>query len=90
MDHTGYGYVSLEKFIDAAREVTGGRAKASDFEGKGLPTIKAVYACSLVVEDMILISRRVLTTAIIHAGRVSLDENRSVRLVEESGKWKMV
>ena len=38
----GYGYVSLEKFIDAAADVTAGRAKASDFEGKGLPTIKAV------------------------------------------------
>jgi len=38
----GYGYGSLEKFIDAAREVTGGRQKASDFEGKGLPTIQAV------------------------------------------------
>lgn len=24
MDHTGYGYVSLEKFIDAARDVAGG------------------------------------------------------------------
>ncbi len=33
---------------------------------------------------------RVLTTAIIHAGRVSLDEKRSVELVEEGGKWKMV
>ena len=39
---TGYGYISLEKFIDAARRVTGGVAKASDFEGKGLPTVKAV------------------------------------------------
>lgn len=38
----GYGYVSLEKFIDAARKVSSGQAKASDFEGKGLPTIKAV------------------------------------------------
>lgn len=38
----GYGYVSIEKFIDAARKVSSGQAKASDFEGKGLPTIKAV------------------------------------------------
>ena len=32
----------------------------------------------------------VLTTAIIHAGRISLDENRSVGITEESGKWKLV
>ncbi|KAK6905435.1 dehydrogenase [Kwoniella mangroviensis CBS 10435] len=70
----GYGYVSLEKFIDAAQRVTAGKAKASDFDGKGLPTIKAT----------------VLTTAIIHAGRVSLDEKRSVGLVEEGGKLKLV
>lgn len=39
----GYGYGSLEKFIDAAMLVSNGKAKAEDFEGKGLPTIKAVY-----------------------------------------------
>jgi D-galacturonate reductase len=38
----GYGYISLEKFVDAARAVSSGRAKAADYEGKGLPTIKAV------------------------------------------------
>lgn len=38
----GYGYGSLEKFIDAAQAVTSGKKKASDFEGTGLPTIKAV------------------------------------------------
>jgi D-galacturonate reductase len=32
----------------------------------------------------------VLTTAIIHAGRISLDENRSVGLQESGGKWSLV
>ncbi|TXT13086.1 hypothetical protein VHUM_01487 [Vanrija humicola] len=70
----GYGYLSLEKFIDAARQVTAGKAKAADFEDKGLPTIKDT----------------VLTTAILHAGRVSLDENRTVEIVEEGGKYRLV
>jgi D-galacturonate reductase len=38
----GYGYVSLEKFVDAAREVSAGRKKAEDYEHKGLPTVAAV------------------------------------------------
>jgi len=70
----GYGYVSLEKFIDAARNVAAGNKKAADYEGKGLPTAQAT----------------VLTTAIIHAGRISLDEKRSVGIEEEGGKWKLV
>ena len=69
----GYGYISLEKFIDAARQVTAGKRSAADYEGKGLPTAQAT----------------VLTTAIIHAGRVSLDEKRSVELREENGAWKL-
>lgn len=32
----------------------------------------------------------VLTTAIIHAGRISLDEKRSVAITEEGGKIKLV
>nr|ODN89315.1 hypothetical protein L204_06253 [Cryptococcus depauperatus CBS 7855] len=70
----GYGYLSLEKFIDATQAVAAGKAKASDFDGKGLPTIKDT----------------ILTTAIIHAGRLSLDEKRSVQIVEENGKLKLV
>ncbi|RSH83414.1 uncharacterized protein EHS24_007098 [Apiotrichum porosum] len=69
----GYGYVSLEKFIDAARNVNAGVKKASDYEGKGLPTIQAT----------------VLTTAIIQAGRISLDERRTVEVLEENGKYKL-
>lgn len=70
----GYGYISLEKFVDAARQVTAGNRSAADYEGKGLPTAQAT----------------VLTTAIIHAGRKSLDEKRSVELKEENGAWKLV
>lgn len=61
----GYGYVSFEKFIDAARRVNAGQDKAADFEGKGLPTIQDT----------------VVTTAILNAGRISLDEKRPVEIV---------
>ncbi|CDZ96485.1 d-galacturonic acid reductase [Phaffia rhodozyma] len=69
----GYGYVSLEKFIDAAREVNAGNAKAADYDGKGLPTIK----------------NTLLTTVILNAGRVSLDERRTILLKETDGVWKL-
>ena len=36
------------------------------------------------------LTRSVLTTAIIHAGRVSLDEKRTVEIKEEGGKWQLV
>lgn len=64
----------MEKFIDAARAVEAGEAKAADFDGKGLPTIKAT----------------VLTTAILHAGRISLDESRAVEIQEKDGKYTLV
>lgn len=67
----GYGYISIEKFIDAARAVNAGTNKPSDFDGHGLPTI----------------SNTVLTTAILHAGRISLDEKRPVGIKQENGKW---
>jgi D-galacturonate reductase len=69
----GYGYISFEKFIDAARRVNAGTNSAADFEGKGLPTIKDT----------------VLTTAILQAGRISLDDKRSVEIVQEGDKWKL-
>jgi D-galacturonate reductase len=72
-EHTGYGYTSLEKFIDAARLVSAGERTAASFEQKGLPTIRST----------------VLTTAILHAGRKSLDEGRSVLLKQEEDKWSL-
>jgi D-galacturonate reductase len=67
----GYGYVSIEKFVDAARGVNAGTAKIDDYETHGLPTL----------------ANTVLTTAILHAGRVSLDEKRPVNIKEVNGKW---
>ncbi|KAG1894828.1 uncharacterized protein F5891DRAFT_1060724 [Suillus fuscotomentosus] len=67
----GYGYISIEKFIDAAREVNAGVAKPSDYDGYGYPTI----------------TNTVLTTAILNAGRISLDEKRAVGIKKIGDKW---
>ncbi|KAI5897712.1 NAD(P)-binding protein [Schizophyllum commune H4-8] len=69
----GYGYVSIEKFIDAARAVNAGLATPDEFDGHGLPTIK----------------NTVLTTAILNAGRISLDEKRSVNIVKKGDVWAL-
>jgi D-galacturonate reductase len=71
----GYGYISIEKFVDASREVAAGNARADEYDAAGLPTIR----------------NTVLTTAILNAGRKSLDEGRSVEIREEKeGVWKLV
>ena len=63
---SGYGYVSFEKFVDYATKVNAGTLKVEDVDRLGLPTI----------------SNTVLTTAILEAGRRSLDEGgRSVQIV---------
>jgi D-galacturonate reductase len=67
----GYGYISIEKFVDAARCVNAGISQPSDFDAHGLPTI----------------TNTVLTTAILNAGRISLDENRPVGISKDGGKW---
>lgn len=67
----GYGYISIEKFIDAAQEVNAGLSKPEDFDKHGLPTI----------------SNTVLTTAILNAGRISLDEKRPVGIKKEGNQW---
>ena len=67
----GYGYVSIEKFVDAARSVNTGASKAEDFDAHGLPTI----------------ANTVLTTAILHAGRLSLDEKRPVYIKQQGNEW---
>jgi len=53
---SGYGYRSIEAFVDAVDQIQGGLAKPADFRG-GLATI----------EDTVLV------TAILEAGRRSLD-----------------
>ncbi|KAL4954490.1 hypothetical protein BDW69DRAFT_163066 [Aspergillus filifer] len=69
---TGYGYVSFEKFIDAVTALNEGRVTLEDLDKRPLPTL----------------GNTVATTAILHAGRVSLDEGRPVEIFEEEG-WRI-
>jgi D-galacturonate reductase len=69
----GYGYISIEKFVDAVRSVNAGKSQPADFDRHGLPTI----------------ANTVLTTAILHAGRISLDERRPVEIGYSEGKWSL-
>ena len=72
---TGYGYISLEKFIDGCIAVNeGGKEKLTELDGKSLPTLKNTIA----------------TTAILEAGRRSIDEKREVTIAHESGSWTLV
>ena len=71
---TGYGYISFEKFIDAVTAVNEGGVTLDQLDARPLPTLKNTIA----------------TTAILHAGRVSLDEKRPVEIVKEDGeKWAL-
>lgn len=71
---TGYGYISFEKFVDAVTAVNEGRVTLDHLDARPLPTLKNTIA----------------TTAILHAGRVSLDEKRPVEIVKEDGeKWAL-
>lgn len=67
----GYGYISIEKFIDAARSVNSGASKPTEYDTHGLPTI----------------ANTVLTTAILNAGRISLDEKRPVGIAKDGDRW---
>ena len=69
----GYGYVSIEKFIDAARSVNAGATAPADDDKHGLPTI----------------ANTILTTAILHAGRMSLDEKRPVAIKQVGNEWAL-
>ena len=66
-----YGYVSIEKFIDAARSVNAGLTKPDIYDAHGSPTI----------------ANTVLTTAILNAGRISLDEKRPVVIKKSGNLW---
>lgn len=70
---TGYGYISFEKFIDAITALNEGRVTLDQLDARPLPTLKNTIA----------------TTAILHAGRVSLDEKRPVDIGEVDGKWSV-
>lgn len=72
----GYGYISIAKFVDWARQLN---AKVVDspavFDAQDLPTIK----------------NTVLTTAILEAGRRSLDEKRTIGIEKDAnGQWILV
>ena len=67
----GYGYISIEKFVDVARSVNGGETQPGDYDKHGLPTIE----------------NTVLTTAILNAGRISLDEKRAVFIKQKDNQW---
>ncbi|KAK4950790.1 hypothetical protein LTR10_010783 [Elasticomyces elasticus] len=69
----GYGYVSFEKFVDGCQALKEGRVTLDDLDKRGLPTLKNTIA----------------TGAILEAGRISLDEGRSVEIVEKAGHWSL-
>ena len=71
---TGYGYISMEKFVDGCRAVNSGELKPEDLDAKGLPTLRNTIA----------------TTAILEAGRRSIDEGRDILIEQAGGAWKLV
>ncbi|OJJ51668.1 hypothetical protein ASPZODRAFT_446103 [Penicilliopsis zonata CBS 506.65] len=70
---TGYGYISFEKFVDAVTALNEGRVTLAELDARPLPTLQNTIA----------------TTAILNAGRISLDERRPVEIVSEAGKWEL-
>lgn len=70
---TGYGYFSFEKFIDAVTAVNEGKVTLDQLDARPLPTLKNTIA----------------TTAILNAGRMSLDEKRPVEIISDDGKWAL-
>lgn len=69
-----YGYISFEKFVDGCRAVNAKTLTTKDLDAKGLPTLRNTIA----------------TTAILEAGRISIDEDREVRIESKDGQWKLV
>ena len=70
---TGYGYISFEKFVDAVTALKEKRATLDELDDRGLPTLKNTIA----------------TTAILEAGRRSLNERRTVEIMEKDGQWEL-
>ncbi|MCJ1479511.1 hypothetical protein MMC13_008197 [Lambiella insularis] len=70
---TGYGYISFEKFIDGVTALNEKRVTLEELDKRGLPTIRNTIG----------------TTAILEAGRRSLDEDRTVEIVEKDGVWEL-
>lgn len=71
---TGYGYISFEKFVDAVTAFEEGRVTLDELDRRGLPTLK----------------NTIVTTAILEAGRRSLDAKRGVEILEKGdGLWDL-
>ena len=71
---SGYGYISFEKFVDAVTTYKAGRVTLDELDRRGLPTLRNTIA----------------TTAILEAGRRSLDEMKGVEIVVgEDGIWDL-
>lgn len=68
---TGYGYISFEKFVDAVTALKERRVTLAELDARELPTLKNTIA----------------TTAILEAGRRSLDEGNHVEIVEGADGW---
>lgn len=67
---SGYGYVSFEKFIDGVTAVNEGRVSLAELDKRGLPTLR----------------NTILTTAILEAGRRSLDDGgRAIQVIASEG-----
>lgn len=70
---SGYGYISFEKFVDAVTALKEKKVTLDELDKRGLPTLKNTIA----------------TGAILEAGRRSLDEKRSIEIVEQGGVWSL-
>lgn len=70
---TGYGYISFEKFVDAVNGLNAGSVTLDELDKRGLPTLANTIA----------------TTAILHAGRIAIDEDREVKIEIKDGSWKL-
>ena len=70
----GYGYVSFEKFVDAVTKLNEGKVSLEELDRRGLPTL----------------GNTVMTTAILEAGRRSLDEGgRGVKIVGKGEQCRL-
>lgn len=68
-----HSYVSFEKFVDAITDLKDGKVTLAELDRRGLPTLANTIA----------------TGAILEAGRRSIDEKRSIEIVEKDGEWSL-
>ena len=70
---TGYGYISIEKFVNAVAVLNEEKITLGALDARGLHTLKNTIA----------------TTAILEGGRRSLDKARTVEIIEKQGVWEL-